>query len=65
MSPAARKLERAAVRELIDAGHHREALLQFLLVRTVEQGIIENDDSEEVRGRRASAYQRLLAARWG
>jgi hypothetical protein len=28
----ARELERAAVRELIGAGHHREALLHLLLV---------------------------------
>ena len=32
VSPDARELERAAVRDLIDAGHHREALLHLLLV---------------------------------
>ena len=49
VSRDARELERAAVRELIDAGHHREALFQLLLVRTAAQGIIENDGSEEAR----------------
>jgi len=62
VSPEARELERAAVRELIDAGHHREALLQLLLVRTAAQGIIENDGSEEVRGATRIGYERLLAA---
>jgi hypothetical protein len=58
----ARELERAAVRELIDAGHHREALFQLLLVRTAAQGIIENDGSEEARALSRIGYQRFLAA---
>ncbi len=62
VSPDARELERAAVRELIDAGHHREALFQLLLVRTVAQGIIENDGSEEARASSRIGYQRLLGA---
>ncbi|HEY5912444.1 MAG TPA: hypothetical protein VJA21_17720 [Verrucomicrobiae bacterium] len=57
-----RELEHAAVRELIDAGHHREALFQLLLVRTVAQGIIENDGGEEARAAARIGYQRLLAA---
>ncbi|MCL4180071.1 MAG: hypothetical protein KJ072_20280 [Verrucomicrobia bacterium] len=57
-----RELERAAVGELIDAGHHREALFQLLLVRTVAQGIIENDGGEEARASSRLGYQRLLAA---
>ena len=62
VSRDARELERAAVRELIDAGHHREALFQLLLVRTVAQGIIENDGGEEARASSRIGYRRLLAA---
>ena len=62
VSRDARELERAAVRELIAAGHHREALFQLLLVRTVAQGIIENDGGEEARAAARIGYQRLLAA---
>jgi hypothetical protein len=62
VSRDARELERAAVRELIDAGHHREALFQLLLVRTVAQGIIENDGGEEARASSRLGYRRLLAA---
>jgi len=57
-----RELERAAVRELIAAGHHREAMFQLLLVRTVAQGIIENDGDEEARASARIGYRRLLAA---
>ncbi len=57
-----RALERAAVRELIDAGHHREALFQILLVRSAVQGIIENDGDEEARTSSRLGYRRLLAA---
>jgi hypothetical protein len=62
VSRDARELERAAVRELIDAAHHREALFQLLLVRTVAQGIIENDGDEDARASSRLGYQRLLAA---
>ena len=62
VSRDARELERAAVRELIDAGHHREALLHLLLLRTAVQGIIENDGGEETRASSRIGYQRLLAA---
>lgn len=62
VSREAQELERAAVRELIDAGHHREALFQLLLVRTVAQGIIENDGDEEARASSRIAYRQLLAA---
>jgi hypothetical protein len=47
---------------MIDAGHHREALFQLLLVRTVVQGIIENDGDERARTSSGSGYARLLAA---
>lgn len=62
VSRDARGLERAAVRELIAAGHHREALFQLLLVRTVAQGIIENDSGEAARASSRLGYRRLLAA---
>lgn len=62
VSREARDLERAAVRELILAGHHREALFQLLLVRTVVQGIIENDGDEKTRLASRRGYRRLLAA---
>jgi hypothetical protein len=62
VSRDARELERAGVRELIDAGHHREALFQLLLVRTVAQGIIENDGDEEALASSRIGYRRLLAA---
>lgn len=62
VSPDARELERAAIRELIDAGHHREALLQLLLVRTVAQGIIENDGDQSARESARLGYQRLVSA---
>ena len=62
VSRDSRELERAAVRELIDAGHHREALFQLLLVRTAAQGIIENDGGEEARASSRIGYRRLLAA---
>lgn len=58
----ARELEREAIRELIDGGHHREALFQLLLVRTVAQGIIENDGDEEVQVSTRIGYRRLLVA---
>ena len=51
-----------AVRELIDAGDHREALFHLLLVRTAAQGIIENDGDEEARTFSRIGYRRLLAA---
>jgi hypothetical protein len=62
VSRDARELERAAVREMIDAGHHREALFQLLLVRTTAQGIIENDGGEEARVSSRIGYRQLLAA---
>lgn len=62
ISPDARELERAAIRELINAGHHREALFQLLLVRTVAQGILENDGAESVREAASLGYRRLLSA---
>jgi hypothetical protein len=62
VSQDARELERAAVRELIDAGQHREALFQLLLVRTTAQGIIENDGDEEARSSSRLGYRNLLAA---
>jgi hypothetical protein len=62
VSRDARELERAAVREMISAGHHREALFQLLLLRTVTQGIIENDGGEDARASARIGYQRLLAA---
>ncbi len=62
VSPDARELERAAVREVIGAGHHREALFQLLLVRTSAQGIIENDGDEEARASSRIGYRRLLGA---
>jgi len=62
VSRDARELERAAVREMIDAGQHREALFQLLLVRTAAQGILENDGEEEVRAAARGGYRRLLAA---
>lgn len=58
----AHELERAAIRELIDAGHHREALFQLLLIRTAAQGIIENDGDEAVMGPSRLGYRRLLSA---
>jgi len=62
VSRDARELERAAVRELINARYHREALFQLLLVRTAVQGIIENDGGEEARASSRLGYRRLLAA---
>lgn len=62
VSPDARDLERAAILELIDAGHHREALFHLLLVRTAVQGIIENDGEEETRTSSRIGYRQLLAA---
>jgi len=62
VSRDARGLERAAVREMINAGHHREALLHLLLVRTAVQGIIENDGDKEVRSSSRIGYRRLLDA---
>ena len=62
VSRDARELERAAVRELIDAGHHREALFQLLQVRTTVQGILENDGDEESRASSRIGYRGLLAA---
>ena len=62
VSRDARGLERAAVREMIEAGHHREALFQLLLVRTVAQGIIENDGDEDARALSRVGYLGLLSA---
>ena len=62
VSHDARELERAAVRELIDADHHRQALLHLLLVRTAVQGIIENDGGQEARASSRIGYRRLVAA---
>jgi len=61
VSREVRELERAGIRELID-GHHREALYQVMLLRTVVQGILENDGDEEVRAWSGAGYHRLLAA---
>jgi hypothetical protein len=62
VSRDARELERAAVRELIEGGQHREALFQLLLVRTAVQGIIENDGGEALREESRLGYRRLMAA---
>ena len=62
ISTDARALERAAIRELIDAGQHREALFQLLLIRTAAQGIIENDGTESAREEARRGYRRLLSA---
>jgi len=56
-----RDLERAGIRELLD-GHHREALYPVLFLRTVVQGILENDGDEELRAWSGAGYRRLLAA---
>jgi hypothetical protein len=62
VSPDARALERAALRELLDDGHHREVAVPLLLLRTVVQGILENDGSESVKEGARAGYRRLLAA---
>lgn len=62
VSTDARELERAAVREMIETGHYREALFQLLLVRTTVQGIIENDGDASARAMSRIGYQRLLSA---
>jgi hypothetical protein len=62
VSHDARELERAAVQELIDNGHHREAVFQLLLVRTITQGILENDADEATMVVSRPGYQRLLHA---
>jgi hypothetical protein len=62
VSSEARELERAAVREMVDAGHHRQAMFQLLLVRTAVQGIIENDGDEAARASTRIGYRRLLSA---
>ncbi len=62
VSPDARTLERAAIREMIAAGDHREAMMQLLLVRTIAQGLIENDGDETARARSRPGFQCLLAA---
>jgi hypothetical protein len=61
VSREVRELERAGIRELLD-GYHREALYQVMLLRTVVQGILENDGDEEVRAWSGAGYRRLLAA---
>jgi len=61
VSREARELERAGVRELLN-GHHREALCQVAFLRTVVQGILENDGDEEVRAWSGAGYHRLLDA---
>lgn len=58
----ARALEHAAVREMVDTGCHREAVFQLLLVRTVAQGIIENDADDATRLSSRRGYKRLLRA---
>ena len=62
ISPEARALERAALRELIDTGHPREALFHLLLLRTVVQGIIENDGTASDREVARGGYRQLLSA---
>jgi len=62
VSADARALERAAIRELVDAGHHREAMFQLLVLRTAAQGILENDGGEAAVARSRAGYRRLLAA---
>ena len=55
VSREVRDLERAGVRELLD-GHHREALYQVMLLRTVVQGILE--PAEPVELATLVAYQK-------
>lgn len=62
VSQDTRELERAAIGELIEEGHHREAMFQLALVRTGVQGILENDGSDEARAWSRAGYGRLLAA---
>ncbi|MFO1477428.1 MAG: hypothetical protein U1F98_12330 [Verrucomicrobiota bacterium] len=62
VSRDARELERAAVREMIGAGYHRESLFHVLLLRTVVQGILENDAPGEVLSPSRAGYGRLLEA---
>jgi hypothetical protein len=62
VSREARALECAAIGELVAEGHHREAALPLLQLRTAVQGILENDGDEEVRAWSRAGYGRLLAA---
>jgi hypothetical protein len=62
VSPDARALEHAGIRELVEGGHPREAMFQLLLVRTAVQGILENDGGQEALARSRAGYRRLLAA---
>ncbi len=62
VSPDARELERAAIREMIVAGEHREVLFQLLLVRTIAQGLIENDGDEAMQTATRRGFRRLLTA---
>jgi hypothetical protein len=62
VSHDARALERAAIDELVAEGHHREAACPLLQLRTVVQGILENDGDENVRAWSRAGYGRLLAS---
>jgi hypothetical protein len=62
VSREARALECAAIAELVDEGHHREAACPLLQLRTVVQGILENDGDEKVRAWSRAGYGRLLAS---
>jgi hypothetical protein len=62
VSPDTRALERAAIRELIEAGHHREAMFQLLLVRTAVQGILEADAAPALLEETRAGYERLEVA---
>lgn len=62
VSREARALECAAIGELVDEGHHREAACPLLQLRTAVQGILENDGDDEVRAWSRDGYGRLLAS---
>jgi hypothetical protein len=62
VSRDARALECAAIDELVANGHHREAACPLLQLRTVVQGILENDGDEEVLAWSRAGYLRLLAS---
>ncbi len=60
-APESRAFALGGVRELVEAGHHREAMFRLTLLRALAQNAIENDGSPAERAELGEGFRALLA----
>ena len=62
LSRDARSFALGGVRELVEAGHHREAMFRLAFLRSLAQNVLEHDASPDDRARFRARYVQLLSA---